>query len=78
MGGDRADTPPRVAVIGANGHGRWHRRVIAPLHAAGRLRLVALVDVRPVEDDPAAPVPPGSRCSPTTGRCSPPPGRRWW
>ncbi|MGC4835566.1 Gfo/Idh/MocA family protein [Micromonospora vinacea] len=54
-----ATPPPRVAVIGANGHGRWHRRVIAPLHAAGRLRLVALVDVRPVEDDPAAPVPPG-------------------
>ncbi|GAB4106924.1 Gfo/Idh/MocA family oxidoreductase [Micromonospora taraxaci] len=69
MPGERADTgrwvvnggtpPPRVAVIGANGHGRWHRRVIAPLHADGRLRLVALVDVRPVEDDPAAPVPPG-------------------
>ncbi|PYC63844.1 gfo/Idh/MocA family oxidoreductase [Micromonospora arborensis] len=52
-------SPPRVALIGANGHGRSHRRVIAPLHAAGRLRLVALVDVRPVEDDPVAPVPPG-------------------
>ncbi|MFE0588864.1 Gfo/Idh/MocA family protein [Micromonospora echinospora] len=51
---------PRVAVIGANGHGRWHRRVIAPLHAAGRLRLVALVDVRPVEPDPDAPVPDGT------------------
>ncbi|MER7335845.1 MULTISPECIES: Gfo/Idh/MocA family oxidoreductase [unclassified Micromonospora] len=51
---------PRVAVVGANGYGRWHRRVIAPLHAAGRLRLVALVDVRPVEDDPAAPVPDGT------------------
>lgn len=51
---------PRVAVVGANGHGRWHRRVVAPLHAAGRLRLVALVDVRPIEDDPAAPVPDGT------------------
>ncbi|PZF97847.1 Gfo/Idh/MocA family protein [Micromonospora deserti] len=51
---------PRIAVVGANGHGRWHRRVIAPLHAAGRLRLVALVDVRPVEEDPAAPVPAGT------------------
>ncbi|MGK5676783.1 Gfo/Idh/MocA family protein [Micromonospora sp. URMC 106] len=51
---------PGVAVVGANGHGRWHRRVVAPLHAAGRLRLVALVDVRPVEDDPAAPVPDGT------------------
>ncbi|CCH19002.1 Gfo/Idh/MocA family protein [Micromonospora lupini] len=51
--------PPTVAVIGANGHGRWHRRVIAPLHAEGRLRLVALVDVQPVCDEPDAPVPPG-------------------
>ncbi|WP_327028738.1 Gfo/Idh/MocA family oxidoreductase [Micromonospora sp. NBC_01740] len=51
---------PRVAIVGANGHGRWHRRVVAPLHAAGRLRLVALVDVRPIEDEPAAPVPDGT------------------
>ncbi|TDB80037.1 Gfo/Idh/MocA family protein [Micromonospora sp. KC721] len=49
--------PPRVAVVGANGHGRWHRRVVAALHEAGRVRLVALVDVRPIEDEPAAPVP---------------------
>ncbi|MEU7934767.1 Gfo/Idh/MocA family protein [Micromonospora echinofusca] len=55
-----AGAVPRVAVVGANGHGRWHRRVVAPLHAAGRLRLVALVDVRPIEDDPAAPVPDGT------------------
>ncbi|MEU8179432.1 Gfo/Idh/MocA family oxidoreductase [Micromonospora sp. NPDC049044] len=59
MSGGATATPPRVAVVGANGHGRWHRRVLAPLHAAGRLRLVALVDVQPVQDDPAAPVPPG-------------------
>ncbi|MBO4207089.1 Gfo/Idh/MocA family protein [Micromonospora echinofusca] len=52
---------PRVAVIGANGHGRWHRRVIAPLHAEGRLDLVALVDLQPVEDDPEAPVPQSTR-----------------
>ncbi|MEV4482637.1 Gfo/Idh/MocA family protein [Micromonospora coxensis] len=50
--------PARVAIIGANGHGRWHRRVVAPLHEAGRVRLVALVDVRPIEEEPAAPVPP--------------------
>ncbi|WP_407940431.1 Gfo/Idh/MocA family protein [Micromonospora auratinigra] len=50
-----------MALVGANGHGRWHRRAIAPLHAAGRLRLVGLVDVRPLEDEPAAPVPPGAR-----------------
>ncbi|MFY1702432.1 Gfo/Idh/MocA family protein [Micromonospora sp. WMMA1923] len=47
----------RVALIGANGHGRSHRRVIAGLQAAGRVRLVGLVDVRPVEDEPEAPVP---------------------
>ncbi|MET8280033.1 Gfo/Idh/MocA family oxidoreductase [Micromonospora sp. NPDC005174] len=51
--------PPTVAVIGANGHGHWHRRVIAPLHAGGRLRLVALVDVQQVRDEREAPVPPG-------------------
>ncbi|WBB81040.1 Gfo/Idh/MocA family oxidoreductase [Micromonospora sp. WMMD882] len=49
-----------MAVVGANGHGRWHRRVIAPLHASGRLELVALVDVRAVEPDPDAPVPAGT------------------
>ncbi|WP_431932416.1 Gfo/Idh/MocA family protein [Micromonospora sp. RP3T] len=54
------DVPPRVALVGANGHGRWHRRVIAALHGAGRLRLVALVDVRPPEEDPDAPTPPGT------------------
>ncbi|PTA44058.1 Gfo/Idh/MocA family protein [Micromonospora sp. RP3T] len=52
--------PPRVALVGANGHGRWHRRVIAALHGAGRLRLVALVDVRPPEEEPDAPTPPGT------------------
>lgn len=56
----RAGAVPRVAIVGANGHGRWHRRVVAPLHDAGRLRLVALVDVRPIEDEPAAPVPDGT------------------
>lgn len=48
-----------MAVIGANGHGRSHRRVIATLHAERRLRLVALVDVQPVRDEPEAPIPPG-------------------
>ncbi|WP_422774495.1 Gfo/Idh/MocA family protein [Plantactinospora sp. WMMC1484] len=52
--------PPRVALVGASGHGLWHRRTIAPLHDAGRLELVALVDVRPVEDAPDAPVPAGA------------------
>ncbi|MFF3855443.1 Gfo/Idh/MocA family protein [Micromonospora sp. NPDC002575] len=57
MSAGAAGAPPRVAVIGANGHGRWHRRAIAPLHDAGRLRLVALVDVRPIEPEPAAALP---------------------
>ena len=38
-----------IALIGANGHGKWHRRRIAELQAAGRVRLVALADVQPVE-----------------------------
>ncbi|MEJ3743055.1 Gfo/Idh/MocA family oxidoreductase [Actinomycetes bacterium KLBMP 9797] len=49
----------RVALIGASGHGLWHRRQIAPLHAGGRVRLVGLVDVRPIEATPDAPVPDG-------------------
>ncbi|MFC8850534.1 MULTISPECIES: Gfo/Idh/MocA family protein [unclassified Micromonospora] len=57
LSGDPGGAPPRVAVVGANGHGRWHRRVIAPLHEAGRVRLVALVDVRAIEPEPAAPLP---------------------
>jgi predicted dehydrogenase len=44
----------RVALVGANGHGRWHRRRIAEIPHA---RLVGLADVRPIEPDPA--VPPG-------------------
>jgi len=48
---------PSVALIGANGHGRWHRRRIGELEAAGRVRLTALADLRPLEPDP--PVPPG-------------------
>jgi predicted dehydrogenase len=42
----------RVALIGANGHGRWHRRQIAELQAAGVVELAALVDVRPIEPGP--------------------------
>jgi predicted dehydrogenase len=57
-----ADTPsaasggvPSVALVGANGHGRWHRRRIAELAAAGRVRLVALADVSPIDPDPEVP-----------------------
>ncbi|MFI7024670.1 Gfo/Idh/MocA family protein [Micromonospora sp. NPDC049900] len=56
-----ATSVPTVALVGANGHGRWHRRVLGPLHDAGRLRLVALVDTRPLEDERTAPVPPDAR-----------------
>jgi predicted dehydrogenase len=41
-----------VALIGANGHGQWHRRRIAALP---RVRLVGLADTQPV-DSPEAPV----------------------
>ncbi|MER7167127.1 Gfo/Idh/MocA family oxidoreductase [Micromonospora sp. NPDC000207] len=47
----------RVALVGANGHGRWHRRVVAGLQAEGRVRLVGLVDLHPIEDEPDAAVP---------------------
>lgn len=60
MTGSAGGAPPRVALIGANGHGLWHRRIIAGLHDAGRLELVGLVDVRPVEAAPDAPIPPGA------------------
>ncbi|MDG4768323.1 Gfo/Idh/MocA family oxidoreductase [Solwaraspora sp. WMMD406] len=52
--------PPRVALIGASGHGLWHRRRLAPLHDDGTLRLVGLVDVRPVEPALDAPIPAGA------------------
>lgn len=42
----------RVALIGANGHGRWHRRSIAELQAAGALRLVAVAEPAPLDPDP--------------------------
>jgi predicted dehydrogenase len=42
----------RVALIGANGHGRWHRRRIAELATTGRVRLVGLADPQPIDPDP--------------------------
>jgi predicted dehydrogenase len=41
-----------VALIGANGHGRHHRRHLATLPG---VRLVALADTRPIEPDPPVP-----------------------
>ncbi|GIF26047.1 putative dehydrogenase [Actinoplanes tereljensis] len=46
---------PTIALVGANGHGRWHRRRIAELEATGRVRLTGLVDLRPLEPDPPVP-----------------------
>lgn len=48
---------PRVALVGASGHGVWHRRQIARLAAQGRVELVGLSDVRPIEPIPDAPEP---------------------
>ncbi|MBU2668355.1 Gfo/Idh/MocA family oxidoreductase [Actinoplanes bogorensis] len=43
----------RVALIGANGHGRWHRRLIASLPD---VELVGLADVQPIDPPADAPV----------------------
>ena len=48
----------KVALIGANGHGRSHRRRIAELERTGSVRLVALADVQAIDPDP--PVPSGA------------------
>jgi predicted dehydrogenase len=45
----------RVALVGANGHGRAHRRRIAELERSGTVRLVGLADVQPIEPDPPVP-----------------------
>ena len=42
----------RVALIGATGHGEWHRRAIADLVEAGQVDLVGLCDVREIADAP--------------------------
>jgi len=52
--------PVRVALIGANGHGTWHRRELAARHETGRVRVVGLCDVNPIETSADAPVPDGA------------------
>lgn len=42
----------RVALIGATGHGAFHRRVIAGLQEEGRAELVGLGDLREIPDAP--------------------------
>jgi predicted dehydrogenase len=49
----------RVALVGANGYGRAHRRVMAGM--PDLVELVALCDLAPIRDEPEAPVPPGAR-----------------
>jgi len=49
--------PVRVALTGASGHGLWHRREIDRLRRLGRVELVGLCDVRPIESYPDAPAP---------------------
>jgi predicted dehydrogenase len=49
---------PRVALIGANGHGLWHRRQLA--ERTNRLALVALSDPAPVTEAEGAAVPAGA------------------
>jgi predicted dehydrogenase len=53
------DARVRVALIGANGHGLWHRRHLA--ERADRVNLVALCDPAPIVDADGAAVPPGAR-----------------
>ncbi|GIF66782.1 oxidoreductase [Asanoa ishikariensis] len=45
----------RVALVGANGHGRWHRRRLAHRHD---ITFVGIAEPNPVDPDP--PVPPGT------------------
>lgn len=52
---------PRIALVGANGYGHYHRREIALLHDAGVVDLVGLCDHAPIQDEPDAPLPPGAR-----------------
>jgi predicted dehydrogenase len=52
-------SPPRIGLVGANGHGRWHRRRIASMEAAGEAVFAGVADPAPVDPDP--PVPPGTR-----------------
>lgn len=46
----------RVALIGAGGHGLWHRRVLQRLGEAGTITVVGLCDRQPVPPHPDAPL----------------------
>jgi predicted dehydrogenase len=47
--------PPAVALIGAEGHGRWHRRSMHRLAGEGRIRIAGLSERRPVVASDDAP-----------------------
>src|SRR5690606_7794169 len=49
----------RVALVGANGHGLWHRRHVAARE--DRVELVALCDPAPIAEPADAPVPATAR-----------------
>lgn len=51
----------RMALVGANGYGRAHRRTAAALRAEGALVLAGVCDLAPVRDEPDAPLPPEAR-----------------
>ncbi|MEV6300262.1 Gfo/Idh/MocA family oxidoreductase [Actinoplanes sp. NPDC051861] len=46
----------RVALIGAGGHGLWHRRTLQRLAGEGRITVAGIGDRRPVEPHPDAPL----------------------
>jgi predicted dehydrogenase len=46
---------PRVALVGAGGHGHSHRRKLAELAGRGRLEIAAFCDRNPVEPEPGVP-----------------------
>jgi len=45
----------RVALVGGNGHGRWHRRRLAAAHASGTIAFVGVAEPRPLDPDPPLP-----------------------
>lgn len=46
----------RVGLIGAGGHGKWHRRRLAELAAGGVAELAGMADPAPIEDAGVVPV----------------------
>ncbi|CAM5346113.1 hypothetical protein SALBM135S_00522 [Streptomyces alboniger] len=43
--------PLPVVLAGARGHGRWHLENIRRLQRAGRVRLVGVCELRPLDDE---------------------------